>query len=75
MNYQRFASVLAPMLLLGSLLLMALAIIEYAANLSGYTLLHQEHSPGRLLELAAALAVIAIALLQYQMAGEARRKG
>ena len=54
---------------------MALAIIEYAANLSGYTLLHQEHSPGRLLELAAALAVIAIALLQYQMAGEARRKG
>jgi hypothetical protein len=68
MNYQRLASVLAPIFLLGSLLLIALAILEYVANLSGYTLMQQEHSPGRLLELSAALAVVAIALYQALMA-------
>jgi hypothetical protein len=69
MNYQRLSSVLAPIFLLAALLLVAAGIVEFAANVSGYTVLQQQYAPGRLLELAAMLAVIAIALLQYRGAG------
>ena len=52
----------------------ALAVIEFAANVLGYTLLREERTPGRLLELAAILLVFVIALLLRQIREELRKK-
>ena len=74
MNYDRLASILSRIFTFGALLLMVLAAIEYAANLAGYTVVHQAYRPGRLIEIAAALTVFVIAILLRQIREELRKK-
>lgn len=74
MNYQTLASVVMRVFTFGAFAMIALAVAELTANTFGYTLLHQAHSPGRLIDLAAALAVIVIALLLRQIRDELRKR-
>ncbi len=74
MSYDTFASTVSRIFLGGAFVLVVLAAIEYIANLLGYTLLRHMYSAGRLIELAAALAVIVIALLLRQIREELRKK-
>ena len=74
MNYQTLSSVVMRVFTVGAFALIALAVAELMANMSGYTLLHQAHSPGRLIDLGAALAVIVITLLLRQIRDEFRKK-
>ena len=67
MSYDRYTSVLSRIFVFAAFALVAVAAIEEIANLSGYTLLHETYRPGRLIELAAALTVIVIALLLRQI--------
>jgi hypothetical protein len=53
--------------------MITLAVTEYTANVFGYTVLHEAHSPGHLIELAATLAVFMIALLLRQIRDELRK--
>ena len=54
---------LTRLLLIGAASMMGLAFLELAAQLLGQSLLRSYYSPGRLMELSATLAVLAIALL------------
>lgn len=74
MNYNQLTSVLARVFSLGAILMIALALIEYAANVFGYTIVREAHRPGRLIEIAATLVVIVIALLLRQIRDELRKK-
>lgn len=74
MNYGTFASALARIFIVGAFLLVLLATVEYLSNLFGYTVLRHAYSAGRLIELAAALTVIVIALLLRQIRDELRKK-
>ncbi|MGH8308747.1 MAG: hypothetical protein ACRETX_03025 [Steroidobacteraceae bacterium] len=74
MNFKKSMSILSRIVVVGAFALVGLAIIEYAANLLGYTLLREVYSAGRLIELAAALLVIVIALLLRQIRDELRKK-
>lgn len=74
MNYDTFASTVSRLFVTGALALITIASVEYIANLLGYTLLRHMYSAGRLIELAAALAVIVIALLLRQIREELRKK-
>ena len=74
MNYDKPTSLLSRIFVVAAFVLVAVAAIEEIANLSGYTLLHEAYRPGRLLELAAALTVIVIALILRQIRDDLRRK-
>jgi hypothetical protein len=74
MNYGKFASVLPRLFVGGAFLLVLVATVEYISNLFGYTVLRHAYSAGRLIELAAALTVIVIALLLRQIREELRKK-
>jgi hypothetical protein len=74
MNYNSLTSGLSRIFTFGAVALIALAVIEYTANVFGYTVMHETRRPGRLIELAAALAVIVIALLLRQIREELRKK-
>ncbi len=74
MNYDKVTSLLSRIFVVAVFALVAVAAIEEIANLSGYTVLHEAYRPGRLLELAAALAVIVIALILRQIRDDLRRK-
>jgi|HubBroStandDraft_1064217.scaffolds.fasta_scaffold05553_5 hypothetical protein len=58
---------------LGAAAMIALAVLEYAANAFGYTVVHESRTPGRLLESAGLLTVIVIALLLRQIRDELRK--
>ena len=73
MNYDKSTSVLSRIFVFAAFALIAVAVIEEIANLSGYTVLHEAYRPGRLIELAAALTVIVIALLLRQIREELRK--
>lgn len=74
MNFNKFSSILSRIIVVGAFALIGLAVIEYVANLLGYTVLRDVYSAGRLIELAAALLVIVIALLLRQIRDELRKK-
>jgi hypothetical protein len=73
MNYDKIASLISRVLVLGTFVLIALGVIEYAANAFGYTVIHEKHKPSHLIELGAALAVIVIALLLRQIRDQLRK--
>jgi hypothetical protein len=75
MNYDKLASLVSRVLVLGAFVLLALGVIEGAANVFGYTILREAHKPSRLIELAAALTVIVIALLLRQIRDQLRKSG
>ena len=74
MNYDKCTSVLSRIFVFAAFALIAVAVIEKIANLSGYTVLHEAYTPGRLIELAAALTVIVTALLLRQIREELRKE-
>lgn len=74
MNFNKFSSIVSRIVVIGAFVLIGLAAIEYVANLLGYTVLRNVYSTGRLVELAAALLVIVIALLLRQIRDELRKK-
>jgi hypothetical protein len=74
MNFNKLSSIASRIVVIGAFVLIGLAAIEYVANLFGYTVLRHAYSTGRLVELAAALLVIVIALLLRQIRDELRKK-
>lgn len=74
MNYDKPMSVLSRIFVFAAFALIAVAVIEKIANLSGYTVLREAYTPARLIELAAALTVIVIALLLRQIREELRKE-
>jgi hypothetical protein len=60
-------SVVLRVFFVGAFALMALAVLERAANLFGYTVLREMLLPSRLLELAATMMVFVIALVLRQI--------
>jgi hypothetical protein len=75
MNYDKVASLVSRLLVLGAAALTALGVIEGVANLLGYTFIHESHKPSHLVELGAALTVIVIALLLRQIRDQLRKPG
>ena len=67
MNYDKVASLVSRLVVLGAVVLIAAGLIEGAANMFGYTVIHESHKPSHLIELGAALTVIVIALLLRQI--------
>lgn len=74
MNVNKLTSIVSRMVVIGAVVLIGLGAIEYVARLFGYTVLRNTYSTGRLIELAAALLVIVIALLLRQIRDELRKK-
>jgi len=74
MNFNKLSSIISRMVAIGAFVLVGLGAIEYVARLFGYTVLRNVYSTGRLIELAAALLVIVIALLLRQIRDELRKK-
>jgi len=75
MNYDKVASLISRVSLLGAFALIVVGVIEGAANLLGYTVLRAAHKPSRLFELGAELTVIVIALLLRQIRDQLRKTG
>jgi len=73
MNYDKAASLISRVSVLGAFALIVVGVIEGLANLFGYTVLHEAHKPSRLIELGAALTVIVIALLLRQIRDQLRK--
>lgn len=73
MNYDKLASLVSRVFVLGAFVLVALGVIEGAANVLGYTVIRQAHKPSRMIELAAELTVIVIALLLRQIRNQLRK--
>jgi hypothetical protein len=67
MNYDKVASLVSRVFVLGAVALIVLGLIEGAANMFGYTVIHEAHKPSHLIELGAALTVVVIALLLRQI--------
>ena len=73
MNYDNVMSLILRALVLGASVLIALGIIEYAAGLLGHSVINEAHTPGRLIEIGAALTVIVIAMLLRQIRDQLRK--
>jgi hypothetical protein len=73
MNYDRLASLVSRAFVFGAFVLIGLGVIEYAANMFGYTVIGQAHTASHLVELGAALIVIVIALLLRQIRDQLRK--
>jgi len=75
MDYNKVVSLVSRVLVLGAAVLITLGVIEGAANILGYTVIHQAHKASTLVELGAALTVIVIALLLRQIRDQLRKTG
>lgn len=75
MNFNKLASIVSRTVAVGAFGLIGLGVIEYVANMLGYTVLRNASSTGRMIELAAALLVIVIAVLLRQIRDELRKRG
>jgi hypothetical protein len=73
MNYDKVTSLVARVVVLAVAVLIALGVIEGAANVLGYTFIHEAHKPGRFFALGAELTVIVIALLLRQIRDQLRK--
>ena len=67
MNIGNLYKIFARSLFFFALAILAVAFIEVAANLLGYTVLRGAYTAGRLVELSAALVVFVIAVLLRQI--------
>ena len=74
MSYTMITSNISRICFVAALCLITAAGVQFVFNLLGYTILHFNYQPGRLVELAAALSVLAIAGLLRQIRDELRRK-
>ena len=74
MNYNMLASSLSRVCFVVALCLVAAGAAEAISNLFGYTIAQLHYRPGRLLELAAALSTIVIAVLLRQIRDELRKQ-
>ena len=74
MNYEAVGSIVSRVFFVGAFSLIVLAVAEQVANLFGYTLLRGTYSAGRLMELAATLLIVVIALLLRQVREELRKE-
>jgi phage-related holin len=74
MNLNKLSSIASRIVVIGAFVLIGLAVIEYIANLLGYTVLRHLYTAGRLIELAATLLVFVIAMLLRQIRDELRKK-
>jgi hypothetical protein len=75
MNSDKFASLISRLIVLAAFVLLIVGIVEAVANMFGYTFLHEAHKPSRLIESAAELTVIVIALLLRQIREQLHRSG
>jgi hypothetical protein len=73
MNLNRLASLLNHVFAVVAFLLLALGVVEWVANVLGYTILHQAYTAGRLVEFAAIFAIFVVALLLRQLREEIRK--
>jgi hypothetical protein len=71
MSLEKLLSMTMRVLFVGSLLLMAIAVLERVSNFFGYTILPDAtSSPGRMLEFAAIFLIVVIAFLLRQVRDE-----
>lgn len=73
MNLNRLASLLSHVFAVMAFLLLALGVVEWLANVLGYTVVN--YRPGRLMEFAAIFAIFVVALLLRQLREEIRKAG
>lgn len=73
MNLDRLGSLLSHVFSVVAFVLLALGVVQWLANVLGYTILNQVYRPGRLMELAAIYAVFVVALLLRQVRQEIRK--
>lgn len=67
MNLDKWNSAISRVFFLAAFLLLALAIVDRFVNFFGYTILSSGYSSGRMLEFAAIMLVVVIALLLRQI--------
>lgn len=73
MNIDKISSIFARLCFAGALVLLVLAVWERLANAVGYTVVREEFTPSRLIELAVILIIFVIALLLRQVREELKR--
>jgi hypothetical protein len=73
MSLEKLVSLLSRLFFLGAFVLLALALIERIANVSGYTIL-QVYKGGRLLEFAVVLLVFVIAVQLREIKEELKKR-
>jgi hypothetical protein len=74
MNLENFVSRVSRLFFFGAFVLLAVAVLERAANASGYTVVGGTFTGGRLLEIAAILLIFVIAMQVREMREELRRR-
>ena len=74
MNLDKLIAAVGRPLFIIALMLLALAGVERAANVVGYTVTRSTFTAGRLLEISALLATFVIAILLRQIRDEARAR-
>ena len=74
MNFESLASIFNRLFFAGAFILFAVALLEKAANLAGYTIIGLTYSPGRLFEFAAIMLLFVITLLLRNIRETARTK-
>ncbi len=74
MDLEKLNSIVCRIFFLGSFLLLAIAVLEFALNRFGYTVLHaSNYTAHRLLELAVVLLIFVVALLLRQVREELKK--
>jgi hypothetical protein len=73
MNLDRLGSLLSHVFSGVAFVLLALGVVEWLANILGYTIVNQVYRPGRLMEFAAIYAIFVVALLLRQVRQEIRK--
>lgn len=74
MDLEKFISLASRVFFFGAFGLLAVALIERAANVVGYTVLEGAFTGGRLLEIAAILLIFVIAMQLRGMREELRKR-
>lgn len=74
MAIQTFLHNLARLVLFGAIATNLLAFAELILQFAGISLIGKVYTPGRLIELAAALLVLVIAILLFEIRDELRAK-
>jgi len=74
MDLERWISLASRLFFFGGFALLALALVERAANVSGYTIVQPAFTPWRLLEIAGILLIFVIAMQLREVRDELRRR-
>jgi len=73
MNMEKLNSMGSRLFFITALVLLAIAVLERAAHLLGYTILQGAYTAGRMLEFSALLVTFVIALLLRQIREELKK--